>query len=58
MTQAWSAKSVLTSAQPRGGAANVGGQARTASHSAANRNDRTQPGPPPWRSEAGLTGVV
>jgi hypothetical protein len=37
------AKPVLTSAQPRGDAAIVRGQARTAPQSAANRNDPAQP---------------
>src|SRR6185312_2571321 len=40
---AWSTKPVLTSAQPRGDAAIVRGQARTAPQSAANRNDPAQP---------------
>ena len=51
-------KPVLTSAQPRGDAAVVGGQARTAPQPAANRNDPAQPRRPPRRSEAGLTGGV
>ncbi|HMK08321.1 MAG TPA: hypothetical protein VK449_04740, partial [Anaerolineales bacterium] len=41
-----------------GNAAIAGGQARTASQPAANRNDPTQPSRPPRRSEAGLTGYI